>query len=249
MSERKVIVCESQLDLLLASCRTCRSAILDTKKTLRGSALSVVSLCAEGHRHTWHSQPKIGATYVSNLLLAAAIVLSGSLFTSISSFASPLHLPFIGKSFFYKIQSSTIWPVVDFTWRNHVGSIQICCGGDEMCVIGDGRSGGPGRSAKYGMYTVMDQATEYILVMEVVHVSETDQNSKAMEPEGLRRILKRLHEASVAVSMIATDRSPSVRTVLRDEFPGITHQYDVWHFAKSIHKNYVKFAPGESLTT
>ena len=56
------IVCESQLDLLLASCRTCRSAILDTKKTLRGSALSVVSLCAEGHRHTWHSQPKIGAT-------------------------------------------------------------------------------------------------------------------------------------------------------------------------------------------
>ena len=84
-----------------------------------------------------------------------------------------------------------------------------------MCVIGDGRSGGP--QCKIWEYTVMDQATEYILVMEVVHVSETDQNS-AMEP-GLRRILKRLHEASVAVSMIATDRSPSVRTVLRDEFP------------------------------
>ena len=87
-----------------------------------------------------------------------------------------------------------------------------------MRAIGDGQSDSPGYSAKYGTYTVMDQATGYILDMEVVHESETDHNSNAMEP-GLRRILKRLHEASVAVSMIATDRSPSVRTVLRDEFP------------------------------
>ena len=71
-----------------------------------------------------------------------------------------------------------------------------------MRVIGDGRSDSPGYSAKYGTYTVMDQATEYILDMEIIHESETDHNSKAMEPEGLRRILKRLHEASVAVSRL-----------------------------------------------
>ena len=90
MSERKFIVYESQLDLLLASCQTCGSTILDTKKTLCGSALSVVSVCAEGHRHTWHSQPNIGAMYVGNLLLAAACAVWLSLYHNfIICFSTP----------------------------------------------------------------------------------------------------------------------------------------------------------------
>ena len=52
-----------------------------------------------------------------------------------------------------------------------------------MWLSGEGRRDGPGHSAKYGTYTMIDQITDTIVDCQVVQVSEVT-SSNAMEREG-----------------------------------------------------------------
>ncbi|XP_065195097.1 uncharacterized protein LOC135826412 [Sycon ciliatum] len=54
-----------------------------------------------------------------------------------------------------------------------------------------------------------------------------------MEKAGFIRVLDRCKEA-LAVDVVVTDRSPSIKATIRDQYPGICHQFDVWHFAKNV---------------
>lgn len=77
-------------------------------------------------------------------------------------------------------------------------------------------------------------------VNELVHESETGRNSNAMEAEGLRWILTRLKEMSVPITVPATDHNTAVLMMMAESFSYIRHQYDVWHFAKSVMKRLFK---------
>ncbi len=57
-----------------------------------------------------------------------------------------------------------------------------------------------------------------------------------MEKEGLRWSLNYLLEQDVSINTIATDRYRGVGALMKTEYPYITHQYDVWHMAKSVVK-------------
>ena len=83
---------------------------------------------------------------------------------------------------------------------------------------------------------MMDQENGLIMDMELVHVAETGGNSAAMECEGLSRILKRLQDNDVKVCQLATDRSVTVRSFMKKDWPNVDHQFDVWHFVKSVVK-------------
>uniref|UniRef100_A0A8C5BMA9 THAP-type domain-containing protein n=1 Tax=Gadus morhua TaxID=8049 RepID=A0A8C5BMA9_GADMO len=57
-------------------------------------------------------------------------------------------------------------------------------------------------------------------------------SSPAMETLGFRRGLDRLLQAGVRVDVITTDRSPSIRKLMRETYSDIQHQFDPWHVAK-----------------
>ena len=58
-----------------------------------------------------------------------------------------------------------------------------------------------------------------------------------MEPEGMRRGLKRvLEEDKLPVKILATDQHITVGSILKKEFPTIEHQLDVWHVSKNVKK-------------
>ena len=57
-----------------------------------------------------------------------------------------------------------------------------------------------------------------------------------MEKEGLRRSLNYLLGQDVSIDTIATNRHRGVVALMKKEYPYITHQYDVWHMAKSVVK-------------
>lgn len=64
-------------------------------------------------------------------------------------------------------------------------------------------------------------------------------SSVAMESEGFRRGLNELlYKEGLDIDLIATDRSPSIRKIMREEFQQIHHEFDPWHVAKgsSSHK-------------
>ena len=53
-----------------------------------------------------------------------------------------------------------------------------------------------------------------------------------MEKEGLARVLHFLQQQGLKISVLVTDRHRQINKWLRENHPGITHYYDVWHVAK-----------------
>ena len=80
---------------------------------------------------------------------------------------------------------------------------------EEICLCGDGRNDSPGHSARYCVYTLMEDATKVVVDMAVVDKRETGGNSVTMEKEGLRRLLEKMATV-LPFSEIATDASSSI---------------------------------------
>ena len=53
-----------------------------------------------------------------------------------------------------------------------------------------------------------------------------------MEKEGLSRALQYLHDNSLTIGMLITDRHKQINKFMSQSYPDIEHQYDVWHVAK-----------------
>lgn len=56
----------------------------------------------------------------------------------------------------------------------------------DLCLCGAGWNDSPGHSARYCVYTLMENSTKVVLDMAVVDKRETGGNSVAIEKEGLR---------------------------------------------------------------
>ena len=57
-------------------------------------------------------------------------------------------------------------------------------------------------------------------------------NSVAMEPMGFKKGLDKLLDDGIAVKVVTTDRHPSIRKMMREDYPDVTHQFDPWHVTK-----------------
>ena len=85
-----------------------------------------------------------------------------------------------------------------------------------------------------------------IIDAEFVHVSQAG-NSGSMETYGLSKVLERLSDSDITVTRLATDQSVQVSAMLRRNWPAIEHQFDVWHFDKSIKKKLRKKSKTKSM--
>ena len=90
---------------------------------------------------------------------------------------------------------------------------------------------------KYGIYTVMDKQTSLIMDMQVSHVGVAG-NSARMELDGLKNVLQRSYDNVINISSLTTDRHKQGRSSLAKKRKDIQHQFEVWHFVKSIKKHY-----------
>ncbi len=54
-----------------------------------------------------------------------------------------------------------------------------------------------------------------------------------MEAEGFRRGLDYLFFRGVDIGVITTDRHPSIRKIMREDYSHICHEFDPWHVNKS----------------
>ena len=182
-----------------------------------------------GHVLSWQSQPLIRGVGAGNLLVAAAILFCGLTFTGISNLAKLLNLAMFT---FYRLQKKYFFPVIHTSYVMQQDAVLEFLRGNDLKLSGDGRCDSPGYSAKYCTYSLMDSATDLIIDYKLIQSSETS-SSVAMEKEGLRRSLNYLLERNVSINTIATDRHRGVGALMKIY---ITHQYDVWHMAKSMVK-------------
>ena len=81
--EKKIIVCESQLNKLFRVCQNCGSITTAKTKHFQGSMFIMKITCPNGHLNTWQSQPLVNGTAVANLLIPAAILFRGNTYTNL----------------------------------------------------------------------------------------------------------------------------------------------------------------------
>ncbi|KAL7383208.1 hypothetical protein ABVT39_006543 [Epinephelus coioides] len=180
----------------------------------------------------------------NNLLTAAATLFTGATYTDIADWAAVLRLQLPKKTTYYNIQSSYLIPVIEEAYKMQENAIfaRLICqtlDGEAVHVCGDGRSDSPGHSGKYTTYSFMDDSTNEIILFELIQVTQA-KSSVGMEPLGFRKGLERLLDEGIHVTIVTTDRHPSIRKTLRETFPDIDHQFDPWHITKGIKKKLVQ---------
>ena len=79
----------------------------------------------------------------------------------------------------------------------------------------------------------MEEGTGKVIESETLQVTECDYKSVAMESEGFKICLNRILGSGVKVRTVVTDRSPSIRKIMAEEYENIDHQFDIWHVCKS----------------
>ena len=122
-----------------------------------------------------------------NLLLASAILLSGSTYTKLASLSEILNLKIFSEKTFYNIQDKYLFPVVKEAWEAEQNTVfaELANNYYDLWLSGDGRCDSPGHNAKYGTYTMIDQHSDKIIDFQIVQVSEVS-SSNAMEREGFK---------------------------------------------------------------
>ena len=236
LTEPKFIVFWSCLMLLFRFCFTCFQKTTVTSIKTKGSLLIVTMRCAKSHTHKWYSQPIINRIGAGNVILSAAILYSGNTFMRISEMFSSVNLVHFSRTLFYNIQKTLLYPTLNSVYKLYRSEvIKQCIDAPQSNFIGDGRCDSPGYSAKYGTYTLMDSNINKIVDFHVVSVG-TVENSSRMEKKGLEKLLSKLANMGVRISTLTTDRHVQIRSFLKNEHPEIIHQFDIWHFGKSIKK-------------
>lgn len=246
---------------LFTTCHQCGVLLEeeDKKVTTAGTRIHIKWSCLKGHSGEWESCPQLCGMPENNLLVASSILFTGSTYTEIFDWAELLNLQIPKKTTFYSLQSTYLIPVIEYAYQDHhkelMRNLQLQTIGGGISICGDGRSDSPGFSAKYTTYSFMSDETKEIIMVELVQVN-THQciqclysntvvfiliviikvteatSSPAMETLGFRRCLERLLQAGVVVDTITTDRSPSIRKLMKETYSDIQHQFDPWHVAK-----------------
>ena len=235
--QRKFIVFENSLMELFQRCPVCGADKLDSEiGSSSGTLARVLYRCQLGHRGSWLSQPLLnGRMAAGNLLVSAAILFTGSSFAKVQELSKVMRLSFISENLFYQLQSKYLFPVVHTLYTSQKEALISAFGEDPVTLLGDGRCDSPGFSAKYGTYTLMEDKSGSILNFSLKQLG-LSQSSVAMETDGLIDALTELNDHNMAIQVIGTDCSRSVAKVMRESFPQIEHEHDVYHVEKRIRK-------------
>ena len=110
-----------------------------------------------------------------------------------------------------------------------------------VSAIGDAKFDSPGFTATYGTYTLMNESNNEIIDYFIAHVRNAG-NSQNMEKYGLKYLLEYFTARGININTITTDQHIQIRKFLREEYPDICHQYDIWHKSKNIRKKLEKVA-------
>ena len=184
----------------------------------------------------------LGKAGTGNILLSAAILYSGNTFARISEMFKMINIIHFSSSRFFQVQKRFLFPTLNKIYKDSRKTLhESCITSSINHFSGDGRCDSPGYSAKYGTYSLMNASTNKIVDFQVVHV-RTAGNSSLMEKTGLRILLDKFKSLNISITSLTTDRHTQIRAMMRDYYPHISHQFDVWHFAKSIKKRLSKLA-------
>lgn len=217
------------------TCNICYSNNVGIKHSSNGAALIIKTMCSIGHSYTWRSQENTNKQPLLNVRLAASLYSTGINFSVFQTFANTFGLQFISHDTFYRIVKHFVAPAIAKTWEDHKQNLwsTIKSSNRNIWIAGDGQFDSPGFCAKYVVYSIMNLHSNQIVDFEIV---QKGQVTGELEKAACQKVLHRLQNSDFNVELFLSDRHRGIRCMLRNEFPQVRHQFDVWHLAKSLAK-------------
>lgn len=217
--QKVIATLDKVMELIPKQCKIC-GEIVTVQHTMSGAVVTIQWNCTNGHADSWTSSEVLAVksnqkVYVNNVQLCAAILLSGNNFQKFNFFAKFLGLSSISESLFYRVQKLYCHPAIQNLWSNVKEAIHGHLPSTDVTLAGDGRNDSPGHTARYCVYTLMEESSKLLVDLEVVDKRETGGKSAAMEKLALSRLLRRLKDV-IAISHLVTDASTSVKVLVRD---------------------------------
>jgi hypothetical protein len=173
---------------------------------------------------------------IGNIVVAAGIFLSGLAFTSMQKFASTLGLAFISRTTYEDLVKRFVYPVLKSTWYNQrlENLEKTSCQADRVMLAGDGQHDSPGFCAKYCIYSILNLTNNIIIDFLVV---QKGMFSGELEKKACDFLLNRLiSELGNNIYVFLTDRHLGIGKMMREKYPQIIHELDIWHLAKNLKK-------------
>ena len=169
--EQKYVVFESSLVELLNFCRDCGASAKVRKNFVRGTFIELESVCSlcEDHRRVWRNQPVHNSLPVGNLLLAGAILFSGSSPVKAINMLKFNRIATFCLRTFFRLQKAYLLPAINSVWYDVQSEVLAEVSGP-LKLGGDARCCSPGHTAKYGSYTLMDLQTSKVVDMQLIQV-------------------------------------------------------------------------------
>ncbi|XP_043935934.1 uncharacterized protein LOC122808886 [Protopterus annectens] len=222
---------------MIQHCDICREGVSVTN-TVKGSCIKLSWVCCNGHiAYQWSSQHTVRkGLHLGDVMIAAAIFLTGNNYAKIALLAKCLGLAFIHQASYYRLQRRYIVPVVTDYWNEMVRNMLSTRKHINVTILGDGRMDSPGHSAQYCTYTCMDEQTKEILLIQVVDKRETELSSPRMEKLAFERCIKTLQDSQLKIDELVTDAHPQIAKLMRTRYASIKHSFDMWHGAKNLAK-------------
>ena len=226
---------------LLKFCPCCGSPTLRETFVCRfeGTLFSASGSCLRGCDFSWNSQPTLSSAHsnrsgLGDFQLASAMALCGSTYAVMRSVADCIRMSMFSHTTYDAIQRQYLAPAVFSAWHaQQTVLLQEMVQKPSVRLAGDGRSDSPGFSAKYMTYTLLDSDSGYVVMGRVVQLGQEASSSVGMEKVGLESCLDELLQFGVPVSVLTTDRSPSVIHLMKMKYSDVDHQHDIWHISKS----------------
>ena len=110
----------------------------------------------------------------------------------------------------------------------------------ELILSWDGRCDSEGHNAKYLTYLLFDQSLKRVISVSLTQVTEVEGVSNKMEKTDLIEVPHEMKRNEI--KQLTTDQHLQAEKYLREQEEGIDHQFDVWHFSKSIKIKLLKFS-------
>ena len=218
--QQKVIsTLDKVMELIPSQCKVCGETVT-VQHNMSGAVVIIQWNCSHGHADSWTSSDVLTVksnqkVYVNNVQLCAAILLSGNNFQKFDLLAKFLGLSSISETLYYRVQKLYCCPSIQNMWSNVKETIHAHFQSTGVTLAGDGRNDSPGHTARYCVYTLMEESTKTIVDLEVVDKRETGGKSAAMEKLALVRLLRRLKDV-ISIDHLVTDASASIKALVRD---------------------------------
>lgn len=202
-----------------------------TDQKIEGGLLLITHRCSKGHGGVWSSSAVLAEKrgqklYVSSVLLASSVLVSGNNFEKVSLLAKGMNLKYVSSSFFSRMQSLYALPSITDLWSRVKEVVWKVFQNDVLVICGDGRMDSPGFSAKYCVYTMMEHYLNIIINVEVVDKREAGGTSTLMEKMGCKRLLERLM-TNLKLGEFVSDASRVIMKMVRELKGTFIEQFNI----------------------